>query len=50
MMEELAKEISEWLDTLWAVGVEKGVEHKLVHKSLKLCRETLARLEDSGSW
>ncbi|KII85695.1 hypothetical protein PLICRDRAFT_45044 [Plicaturopsis crispa FD-325 SS-3] len=49
MMGQIEGEIAEWLPTLWKVGVEDGKEHRLIHKSLKLCKSTYDALSKSHS-
>lgn len=48
-MGAIACEIREWIQILWTVGVEKGVEHLLVHKSLKFCNSSLKKLASTKS-
>ena len=49
LMTEVLGELSEWLPTLWKVGVEKGVEHALVHKGLKFCHSSHQKLGNTNS-
>jgi hypothetical protein len=49
MMGKIVGEIAEWMIDLWTAGVEKGVEHRLVHKSLQFCRSSLKQLRSSNS-
>ncbi|KII85698.1 hypothetical protein PLICRDRAFT_326053 [Plicaturopsis crispa FD-325 SS-3] len=49
MMSQIDGDISGWLPTLWKVGVEHGKEHRLVHKSLKLCKSTYDALRKTNS-
>lgn len=49
MMEKIVSEIAEWIENLWKAGVEKGVEHRLVHKSLQFCQSSLKRLGSTRS-
>jgi hypothetical protein len=39
MMEEIAREIVEWLPVLWSTGVEDGLELTLIQKCLLLLRD-----------
>jgi hypothetical protein len=48
-MGELVGELCEWISILWKVGVEMGVEHALVHKSLKFCKSSHHKLGDTNS-
>lgn len=48
-MTEICGEIGDWLQVLWTVGVEKGRELKLVHKSLKLCKSTVDAISGVNS-
>ena len=49
MMGKIVSEIAEWIENLWTVGVEKGVEHMLVHKSLQFCQLSLKKLGNTRS-
>ena len=42
-------EICDWVEILWKAGVEKGVEHALVHKTLKFCKSSHDKLESMNS-
>lgn len=48
-MGEIAGEMQEWLPNLWLVGVDKGVEQSLVHKSLKFIKASHEKVSDSNS-
>lgn len=48
-MGKIVSEIAEWIENLWTVGVEKGVEHMLVHKSLQFCQLSLKKLGNTRS-
>jgi hypothetical protein len=48
-MVEIVREIAEWIPILWTVGVEMGVEHALVHKSLKFCKSSYDKLGNTNS-
>jgi hypothetical protein len=49
MMGRIVGEIAEWIEDLWTAGVEMGVEHMLVHKSLQFCRSSLKKLGSTRS-
>jgi hypothetical protein len=49
MMGEIVGEIAKWIEDLWTAGVEEGVEHRLVHKSLQFCRSSLKKLGSTRS-
>ena len=49
MMSEVVSEICQWLPILWQVGVEMGVEHELVHKSLMFCKSSHDKLGNTNS-
>ncbi|RDB16761.1 hypothetical protein Hypma_002381 [Hypsizygus marmoreus] len=47
IMEDVVRSIASWLPILWHVGVERGLEHGLVHESLKFCLESYHKLRDT---
>lgn len=48
-MAEILEELSDWLRDLWTAGVAEGVEHLLVHKSLKFCKASYDALGSTNS-
>jgi hypothetical protein len=49
MMGRIVSEIAKWIENLWTAGVEKGVKHRLVHKSLQFCQSSLKRSGNTRS-
>ncbi|RDB16758.1 hypothetical protein Hypma_002382 [Hypsizygus marmoreus] len=49
MMSEMVIKMGKWIPDLWTAGVEQGIEHDLVHKSLKFCKASLDALGSTNS-